>query len=65
MNERPKRFIVIRRIVDGKEVERIETTGHMERVIDSVMAGVLINMDKEKFYCCDEGEDGRPWQARR
>lgn len=64
MPEKVKRFCVIRELATGKEVHRFETTGHMERAVEAIERGVIAQMDKEKYYCCDEGEDGRPWRHR-
>lgn len=64
MAERVKRFCVVRELGTGKEIHRFETTGHAERAVEQIEAGVIRQMDKEKYYCCDEDEAGRPWRHR-
>lgn len=64
MAERVKRFCVVRAIETGEVIHRFETTGHSDRAVEAVERGVIAQMDKEKYYCCDEGEDGKPWQPR-
>lgn len=59
-----KRFCVVRALKDGAEVHRFETTGHSERAVERIEAGVIEQMNKQIYYCCDEDEKGRPWQTR-
>jgi hypothetical protein len=51
--------VVVRRISDGEEVHRIDTTGKTERQRERVLRGVLMQADTERYYVDEEtGEEG-------
>lgn len=64
MTDQRKRYCVVRELATGKEAHRFETTGKTTAMIDRIEAGVISQMDKAKFYVCDEDERGRPWRTK-
>ena len=51
-----ERFLVVRRLDDRTEVNRVDVTGRGERDIERVMIGMLINMH-EDFFIADTADE--------
>lgn len=59
-----KRYCAVREIETGKLAHRFETTGKSESQIERIESGVIAQMDKAKYYVCDEDEEGKPWRTK-
>lgn len=42
--------LIVRRLDDGEEIDRISVEGCTDRQIDRIEAGVLRQMDAERFF---------------
>ncbi len=51
-----KRELLIKEIATREIVERVDVTGKSDRDIERITRGMLINMDRDRFYVGDSAE---------
>lgn len=52
-NPQPQRFLEITNIATGEVEESFDVTGDTERQIERLLRGILINLNREKFFVAD------------
>ena len=52
-----KAYLIVRRLSDRQEVDRVGLTSLGERHVEKVMRGMLRNMDTDRYYIDDSEAD--------